>query len=181
MHTLRTDPAPADQAAERPESIPADGEGLRTLLRQMPSPVVLVTCVGEDGPRGATIGSFVSASLAPPMVTFNVTCGTRFHDALETAPSFAVHLLASEQAPLATRFAIPDLEDQLEEVSHALTPKGLPLLDDTLGVLLCRPHARVLVGDHTLVIGHVEEILPGREGDPLLYFQQSYRGVGAEV
>ena len=175
------DPAPADHAAERPESVPADGEGLRGLLRQMASPVVVVTCVGEGGPRGATIGSFTSASLAPPLVTFNVTHGTRFHEALEAAPSFAVHLLASDQAALATRFAIPDLDDQLDAVSHARTPRGLPLLEGTLGVLLCRPHARATAGDHTLVVGRVEEIVPGREGEPLLYFRQSYRGVGAEV
>ena len=147
----------------------------------MASPVVLVTCVGASGPRGATIGSFTSASLAPPLVTFNVTCGTRFSEALEEAPSFAVHLLASDQADLATRFAIPDLEDQLDDVAHTRTPLGLPLLSGTLGVLLCRPQARVAAGDHTLVVGRVEEIVPGGEGEPLLYFRQSYRGVGGEV
>ncbi|MEL6616029.1 MAG: flavin reductase family protein [Bacteroidota bacterium] len=181
MQTPVHDPAPADQAAEFPESVPADGEGLRGLLRQMASPVVVVTCRGESGPRGATIGSFASASLSPPLVTFNVTHGTRFHEAIETAESFAVHLLASDQSEVATRFAIPDLDAQLDTVDHAFTARGLPLLDGTLGVLLCRPQARVEAGDHTLVVGRVEEILPGREGEPLLYFQQSYRGVGREV
>ncbi|OZC01941.1 flavin reductase family protein [Rubricoccus marinus] len=181
MDATPHDPAPTDQAAERPGSVPADGESLRETLRQWASPVVVVTCVGARGARGATIGSFASASLAPPLVTFNVTHGTRFHEALETAPSFAVHLLASEQADTAARFAIPDLEDQLEDIAHWPTSRGLPLLDGTLGILLCRPHARVEIGDHTLVVGRVEEIVPGREGDPLLYLQQSYRGVGAEV
>ena len=78
------------------------------------------------GPRGATIGSFASASLAPPLVTFNVTHGTRFHEALQTAPSFAVHLLAEDQAPLASRFAAPDLDAQLDGVAHTRTPLGLP-------------------------------------------------------
>ncbi len=181
MSTAAHDPAPADQAAERPESIPADGAGLRDVLRQMASPVVVVTCVGARGPRGATIGSFASASLSPPLVTFNVTHGTRFHEALQTAPSFAVHLLASDQSETATRFAIPDLDDQLEDIAHQPTARGLPLLDGTLGILLCRPHATAEAGDHTLVIGRVEEIMPGREGEPLLYLQRSYRGIGAEV
>lgn len=181
MHPPVHDPAPADQAAERPESVPASGDSLRSLLRQMASPVVVVTCRGARGPRGATIGSFASASLSPPLVTFNVTHGTRFHETLETAESFAVHLLAADQSEIATRFAIADLDEQLDAVDHTVTARGLPLLSDTLGVLLCRPQARVEVSDHTLVVGRVEEILPGREGEPLLYFQQSYRGVGREV
>lgn len=178
---IRTDPAPADQAAEHPDSIPADGEGLREALRGMASPVVVVTCVGEEGARGATIGSFTSASLAPPLVTFNVTHETRFHRALASAPSFAVHLLAEDQAALASHFAIADLDDQLAAVEHALTPNGLPLLPGTLGILLCRPHRRVEAGDHTLVVGRVEERIEGREAGPLLYFRQTYRGVGQEV
>ncbi|MEM1053928.1 MAG: flavin reductase family protein [Bacteroidota bacterium] len=174
-------PAPADHAAQRPESIPADGEGLREALRGMASPVVVVTCVGAEGPRGATIGSFTSASLAPPLVTFNVTHGSRFHEALTEAESFAVHLLADDQSDLATRFATPGLDDQFGGVVHTLTPRGLPLLDSTLGVLLCRPAGRMDAGDHSLVLGRVEERIPGREAGPLLYFRQSYRGVGDEV
>ena len=174
-------PAPADQAAAHPASVPADGESLREALRGLASPVVVVTCRGERGPRGATIGSFTSASLAPPLVTFNVTHGTRFHEALAHTPGFAVHLLAADQASLATRFAIADLDDQLEGVEHASTRLGLPLLPGTMGILLCRPHARFDVGDHTLVVGRVEEMIPGRDGEPLLYFRQSYRGVGGKV
>ena len=179
LHT--PDPAPADQAPERPGSIPADGEGLREALRGMASPVVVVTCAGADGTRGATIGSFASASRAPPLVTFNVTHETRFHRALAAAPSFAVPLLAEDQAALASHFAVPDLDDQLDGIEHALTDRGLPLLSGTLGILLCRPHGRAEAGDHTIVVGRVEERVPGREAGPLLYFQQSYRGVGREV
>ena len=178
---MRAHPAPADQAAEHPESVPADGEGLRGLLRHMASPVVVVTCVGASGARGATIGSFASASLAPPMVTFNVTRGTRLHDALGTAPGFAVSLLAADQAATATRFAVPDLEDQFDGVEHARTPLGLPVLRGTMGTLLCRVRARVDAGDHTVIVGEVEEIAPGEGGEPLLYYRQSYRGVGREV
>ncbi|MEM6326936.1 MAG: flavin reductase family protein [Bacteroidota bacterium] len=178
---MHTHPAPADEASEFPESVPADGEGLRETLRGMASPVVVVTCRGADGPRGATIGSFTSASLAPPLVTFNVTRGTRFHRALLEAPSFAVHLLAETQAALATHFAVPDVDNQLATVDHTTTPHGLPLLSGTLGVLLCRFHGRTEVGDHSLIVGRVEERIPGHEAGPLLYFQQSYRGVGGEV
>ena len=60
-------------------------------------------------------------------------------------------------------------------------PDGPPLLRGTLGVLLCRPHARVEAGDHTVWIGRVEKIVDGAGRAPLLYYRQSYRAVGDEV
>ena len=176
----QTHPAPADQAPELP-ALPADGAGLRGALRRFASPVVVVTCAAPDGPHGATIGSFTSVSLAPPLVSFNVTHGTRLHDALRAAPSFAVHLLGAHQAEVAALFARSDLdgEAQLARVPHRLSPRGLPVVRDTLGVLLCRRHDAVEAGDHTLVIGRVEEILDAEaEGSPLLYLEGAYRGVG---
>lgn len=73
------------------------------------------------GPRGATIGSFTSVALSPPLVSFNVTQGTRFHDALADGAHVAIHLLASDQAAVASHVAIPDLdgEAQLAPFVHA--------------------------------------------------------------
>ena len=175
-------PPPADRAPERPAAVPASGEALRRSLRDLPSPVVVVTVDGPDGPRGATIGSFTSVSLDPPLVSFNVTHGTGFHGALAAADTWAVHLLAASQADVAERFAVPDLDGaaQLAPFAHA-RGDGPPLLAGTLGILVCRPRARFEAGDHTVVIGEVAGIVEGAGRDPLLYYRQSYRGVGERV
>ena len=177
------DPAPTDQAAAHPEAVAATGEALRKALRDVASPVVVVTTEAPDGPRGATIGSFTSVSLDPPLVSFSVTHGTQMHDALAATDVFAVHLLEAGQADLAAHFAIPDLgsDAQLAPFSHTRAPGVPPLLDGALGVLLCHTTARVEAGDHTLYLGEVTELIPGRPGQPLLYYRQSYRGVGEEV
>lgn len=177
------DPAPADQTARSPGTVPATGARLREALRAVASPVVVVTVAPPDGPRGATIGSFTSVALSPPLVSFNVTQGTRFHDALADGAAVAIHLLASDQADVAMHFAIADLdgEAQLEPFAHA-RPDGLPpVLEGTLGVLHGRIERGVAVGDHTLVLVRVEHLAPGTEGEPLLYYRQSYRGVGQDV
>ncbi|MFN3597834.1 MAG: flavin reductase family protein, partial [Rubricoccaceae bacterium] len=166
------------------EALPPEGEALRVALRRMASPVVVVTTEGARGPRGATIGSFTSVSLAPPLVSFNVTRRTQLHTALAEASVFAVHLLAADQAALAAHFALPDQSGAaqfapFEHVRHAGRP---PLLAGTLGVLVCRPAGRFEAADHTVMLGEVTEIVPGREdAPPLLYYAQSYRGVGEEV
>ena len=175
-------PAPADQAPEHPEAVEATGDALRATLRDHAAPVVVVTARGGAGPRGATIGSFASVSLDPPLVSFNVTHGTGFHAAVSGAEAWAVHLLAAAQAAVAERFARPDLDGpaQLAPFGH-VRGDGPPLLRDTLGILLCRPHAQFEAGDHTVFVGEVTGVVAGSGRDPLLYYRQSYRGVGERV
>ena len=177
-----TTPPPADREPECPETVPASGEALRHVLRAFPSPVVVVTTETDGGPRGATIGSFTSVSLDPPLVSVNVTHGTQLHAALADAEDWAVHLLAADQADVAAHFAVPDLdgEDQLAPFGHVRGP-GPPLLRGSLGVLLCTPHARFEAGDHTVFVGEVTHVVEGAGREPLLYYQQTYRGVGGEV
>ncbi|MEM1114939.1 MAG: flavin reductase family protein [Bacteroidota bacterium] len=171
--------APTDQAAERPEAVAATGDALRTMLQGVASPVVVVT-VAE---RGATIGSFASVALDPPLVSFNVTHGTRFHEAVTSASVWAVHLLDASQADVADRFARPDLDGptQLAPFAHVRAASGPALLRGTLGILMCRPHARFEAGDHTVFVGEVEDLIDGAGTEPLLYYRRSYRGIGPEV
>ena len=172
--------APADQAVEHPEAVAATGSALRSLLQGVASPVVVVTV---DGGRGATIGSFTSVSLDPPLVSFNVTHGTRFHDAIGSASVWGVHLLSATQAAVAEHFALPDLDgpELLAPFEHVAPASGPPLLRHTLGILLCRPYTRFEAGDHTVMVGEVEDLIPGAGEAPLLYYRQSYRGIGDEV
>ena len=152
------------------------GAQMRALLRRMASPVTVVTCWDGGNAQGATIGSFASLSLNPPLVSFNVQRQGRFHAAIAAAPRFAIHALAADQAALADRFAesgdkSPDLF--AAGPAHA----AVPLLSGTQGILICRPFAQHRTGDHTLIIGQVTELLPGADAEPLLYQRQRYRTV----
>ena len=173
---------PIDLRPERPAAVPASGDALRRALRDLPTPVVVVTTRAGGAPRGATIGSFTSVSLDPPLVSFNVTHGSALHTALGEGESWAVHLLAARQADVAEHFARPDLDgaDQLAPFAH-VAGDGPPLLRGTLAILMCAPHARFEAGDHTVFVGHVTGIVEGGGHEPLLYYRQSYRGVGDEV
>ena len=179
--TRTADPAPADREAEHPEAVAATGDALREVLRAVASPVVLVTVTEGGETRGATIGSFTSVSLDPPLVSFNVTRGTRLHQSLDTADAFTVHLLAADQAALAAHFARPDLDARAQMAATDVAATDPLRLDGTLGTLACTVTARLRAGDHTVVLGAVTDIAPGRAAAPLLYYQQSYRGVGREM
>ncbi len=153
-------------------------------MRRVPSPVTVVTAKGAEEARGITIGSFVSVSLDPPLITFNVHRKARMHAILTAANRYAVHILRAEQAHLSELFARADLtgEEQFAQVSF--TPAledGLPILNDVLGVLYCTPYAVHVAGDHSIFVGKVAAVALGEEGAPLLYFNRGYYTLGIEA
>lgn len=160
-----------------------DGEGLRRMMRHVPSPVTVVTAAAADGPRGITIGSFASTSLRPPLISFNVSLDAQIYDALTTEGTFAVHVLSEDQAHLADHFATPDLssEEQFEGIAYRTDAVGTPVLLDTLSVMFCDLQAVHAAGDHSIVVGRVEKIEDGAGGKPILYFDRTYRRIGDEV
>ena len=181
-------PAPTDAPVHDGEARPREGgvhgDLLRAVMRRVASPVTVVTAAGGDGPRGATIGSFTSVSLHPPLVSFNVQKGSGLHAALFDADAFAVHLLGDGQADLAEQFALPDLtsEAQFRGVPHAWAGGDAPpVLHGVFGVLHCRRWAIHDAGDHSLFLGEVTLVEEGQASGPLLYYDRSYRAVGDEV
>lgn len=161
-----------------------DGEALRQAMRCVPSPVVVVTAAHETAKRGITIGSFTSVSLDPPLVGFNVAHDASMYSLIMTAPRFAVHILAEDQAHLSKHFAVPDQTstEQFEPVPHTTDSDGTPIIDDVAAVLRCTRHDSVVAGDKTILFGLVNDIqVPRPDAGAVLYYQRSYRGVGSEL
>ncbi|HCR48146.1 MAG TPA: flavin reductase family protein [Rhodothermales bacterium] len=161
-----------------------DGEQLRLMMRSVPSPVVVVTAVHDQDAWGITLGSFTSVSLDPPLISFNVARQSRMHDILALTKQYAVHILSSEDVPLSNRFSDPtrSADTQFEGLLYEASSDGLPLLQGTIGVLLCKPFARHDAGDHSLFIGQVTGTQqPQPHKIPLLYYNRSYRTIGESV
>lgn len=162
-----------------------DGEVLRGVMREVPSPVTVVTVGGSHEMRGITIGSFASTSLRPPLISFNVSRDAQIYDAIVAAERFAVHILSDRQAQLADHFATPEQssEEQFRDLPFRVDPRGVPVLLDTLAVLFCERYEVAEAGDHSIVVGRVMGIETGSEADrkPLLYYNRTYRRVGRQV
>lgn len=152
---------------------------LRSIMRRVPSPVTVVTAAGRSEARGATIGSFTSVSLDPPLVSFNVAKGTQIHAVLHEASHFAVHLLSAQQSDLCAHFALPNVAgaEQLAAVSYHTTRYETPILDAAPAVLHCRMHDTFEVGDHTIVVGKVVTLDERDDTRPILYYDREYRSV----
>ncbi|MFK0281344.1 flavin reductase family protein [Streptomyces sp. NPDC090499] len=125
--------------------------------------VTVVTYTGDDGPRGATMNSFVSVSAEPPLILVSVARRARCHDALLDRP-FCVNVLGAEQEPLARLFA----GAQGVTAPRWAAEASVPRLANPLAWVECEPWRAYDGGDHSLVVGRVTG-LGHRDGDALTY------------
>ncbi len=159
-----------------------DGNSLREIMRHVATPVTVVTFMDGEHPRGVTIGSFVSVSLDPPLIAFNVNHGTTAHAALKVADRLVVNVLSEEQAFLANQFALSDVtsDEQFEPVPIGEVVGRIPVLKDAAAALECVVEAHHDAGDSSIIVARVTGGYAAMDSRPLLYYDRSYREVGQE-
>ncbi|GAA1669813.1 flavin reductase family protein [Nonomuraea sp. NPDC048882] len=148
-----------------------EAEHFRRALAVHASGVVVITAQNDGVPVGLTATSFSSVSLEPPLVSFYVDQSSSTWPWLRTADHFAVNILASDQAEVASRFARKNIDRFAPPTRWRPGPLGAPLLQDVSAHLVCLPYETAEVGDHILVVGLVAEVTTHNPGRPLLYHQ----------
>ena len=161
-------------------SVGASETDLARLAAVLESPDVVITGVtivttrDADGrPTGLTVSAFCSVSLDPPQILVCVDHKSQSYPALRDGGHFAVNFLGDGHEDISRRFATTRL-DKFDGVAHRLSGHGVPLLDGALAQLECRVVSRHVEGDHTILVGLVEDARNGA-GEPLLYYRGKYR------
>ncbi|HKZ54846.1 MAG TPA: flavin reductase family protein [Anaerolineales bacterium] len=154
-------------------------EQLRIVLRRWATGVTLVTSCQGPTRHGMTVNSFTGVSLDPALVLVSLEKTTRTHKMVSATGRFAVSILSLEQEELAQRFggAVPDADDRFAGLAVEMTPQGLPIPRDCLAFLDCQIVGSHSAGTHTVFIAEVLECRVINGGEPLLYFNQDYRGL----
>jgi 3-hydroxy-9,10-secoandrosta-1,3,5(10)-triene-9,17-dione monooxygenase reductase component len=161
--------------AEDSSVTPQEAREFRSVLGRFASGVTVVTAATGGGPVGMTCQSFSSVSLQPPLVMFVPAKTSRAWPAMRTAGHFTVNLLAAVQEGLSNQFAAKGA-DKFARVSWVPSPStGAPRLDGCLAWIDCTIHAVHEAGDHYLVLGRVQELVPGPAEEPLLFYRSVYR------
>lgn len=154
--------------------------GLRRACACFATGITVATVEGRDGkPHGLTLNSFVSVSLAPPLVLISIAHKASSHGPFSSATAFAINVLGEEQEALSARFASSH-PNRFEGVEWAPGVTGAPVLAGVLAVLECEMWQRVEAGDHTLCLGLVRRV-ECRDGQPLIYFASRYRKLADPV
>lgn len=132
-----------------------DSDRFRQALGTFTTGVTIITTVDAAGNDiGVTANSFNSVSLAPPMVLWSLARNSTNIATFLAARHFAVHVLASDQHALATRFSTR-VADRFAGLRPARGADGIPLLDDCAARFECRTAFQYEGGDHVIFVGEV--------------------------
>jgi flavin reductase (DIM6/NTAB) family NADH-FMN oxidoreductase RutF len=146
--------------------------------------VVVITSAGSaaygsgdrSGYLGATVSSFSSVSLDPPLILFSIGRQSKAFSAWQSIDNFAVNILGENQSAISTRFARA-LTDKWDGVSVCPGLADAPLLSDALAWIECRSYAKYDGGDHLIIVGKVLslKVRSGASARPLVFFGGKYR------
>ena len=128
----------------------------REVMGRFPTGVAVVCSrTGGSAIWGLTVNSFTSVSLEPPLILVCIDREAASHDKLIAADTFAVSMLAEDQADVAKRFAAGPAEARFEEVPWREASDGSPVLDGAAAWLECVASGVMPGGDHSIVLGRV--------------------------
>lgn len=169
-------------------------------MRLLTHPVVVLTAHDGTAPRGMTMSSFATLSVAPPapLVTFNIATPSHTLDAILGDPDghFNIHVLSADGrgAGVASRFTrgnAPGLFDGVDYAPGVGEGWRAPVLlgDGVLHVLRCKLASRdapsgglVPVRDHVIVVAEVVDMVAGRgDGFGLAYADRRHRVTGEGI
>ena len=151
----------------------------RDCLGQFATGVAVVTARANNGAKaGITINSFASVSLDPALGLFSVDQRAATHSLFAgECDRFCINILNREQRDLSDLFSSP-VQDRWEDLVFEDDCHGVPKLTGNLATFSCKRHAIHDGGDHSIIVGHVQDISMGNTGDPLLYYGGRYHSLG---
>ena len=155
---------------------PVGPDEYRDAVRFFASGVTIITVAAEGRAHGMTASSFASVSLLPPLIQVSLDKSSRTNSMIQRVGTFAVNILSRGQEDLARTFAGTG-DKTFDDLPHRIGPLGAPLLEGALAWLECRTTEILDAGDHDVLLGEVLGT-GGSDGEPLIYYDRDYRGLG---
>ncbi len=153
---------------------PATAPDLRELFGQAASSTWVVTGRGPHGPIGFTVISVASASLNPPMVTFNVSQAAASLATLRETRKANLQLLSEGQDEVAIRFS-GERHRRFDDPSVWRDgPHGCPDILGVVGRLLVDIHELVDAGDSVVIVAEVTASESDPTRRPLMHHNRRY-------
>ncbi|MGQ0482390.1 MAG: flavin reductase family protein [Pseudonocardia sp.] len=156
-----------------------DPRALRRCFGQFTTGVTVLSYRVGDQVRGATVNSFTSVSVDPPLLLVALARSSQACTALPDA-RFTVNVLRSDQMDVAWQFAgrpRPGLTIAWDPPRGAEDP---PVLTGAVAVFRCRPWRNYDGGDHVLHLGEITDF-ELRGGDPLVFGDGRFVSTGLPI
>jgi flavin reductase (DIM6/NTAB) family NADH-FMN oxidoreductase RutF len=157
-----------------------DPRAFRNVLGQFATGVAIITTDVDAMKLGATVSSFNSVSLEPPLVLFSLARTALSLPQWRQAQALAISVLGEHQTELSNRFANA-AGAKWEGLPDRRARNGAPLPPDVMLHFECRPYAAYEAGDHEIfvveVTGYTQQ-QPGRM--PLVFFSGRYQHLASD-
>lgn len=132
--------------------------------------VTVITTEIDGAAHGMTANAFMSVSLNPKLVLISIGEKAKMLNKIHESGRFAVNILSADQKEISMLFA-GQIKEQ-REIQFARLD-GLPIIENALANVVCNVYSKQAVGDHTIFIGEVTDIVLN-EGEPLTFFEGKY-------
>jgi flavin reductase (DIM6/NTAB) family NADH-FMN oxidoreductase RutF len=148
-----------------------------TVFRSLTNGVYIVTVNDNGQLNGMTTPWVTQLSYEPPLVMVAISPLRKCHEMITNSGQFAVNVLGTDQAELASRFGFTTGRevDKFQGVSTQQTAAANPLLADAFAYIDCELVETLAAGDHSLFIGQVvgAELLDPA-ASPLIFNPEDY-------
>ena len=135
---------------------------------------IVTTQNAASEPYGLTATAFTSVSLDPLLILVCLSNHLSGLKAFEESNQLGVNILAADQEDLSNHFAQPGTDRSKGPYLRGKT--GVPVLANVIARLECEVTARYPGGDHTIIMGRVENAeVVNPEKNPLLFYESRYR------
>ena len=140
---------------------------LRKVAGTFPTGVTVVTTHNEDDAiHGATIGSFLSISLSPPLVGFCIKKEATLFSHLSIGKKVGISILTEDQQTISNQFA----GRNEQSIKIDFEPKnGVNIIKEAHAWYSTQIEQIIPIGDHYLIVCLVQN-LDHRKASPLVYY-----------
>ena len=145
------------------------------ILGRIPSGIFILTVRHEDQETGMLASWVQQAGFTPPSVTVAVKQGRYVADWLTARAPLVLNLLAADQKSLLGHFGRGfDLgQPAFEGLAIQRCPRGVPVLEDSVGHLECQVTSHLDSGDHRLFLTEVTGGTLKRDVEPIIHIRKS--------
>jgi flavin reductase len=149
-----------------------DTRTFRNALGRFATGVIVLTVGPRRTPHAMTANAFMSGSLEPPLVVISVGQTARMHMRLAGARRVGVSVLTHAQESVSRHFAgqtVRGFAPTFQEL------RGVPVVAHAAVMIAARIEHRYRCGDHTLIVGEVEDLVLNAAAPPLVFYEGRYR------
>ena len=146
---------------------------LRSVLGKFTTGVAIITCFENNTPIGATVNSFSSVSLSPPLVLWSMSNSSNTGNVFKKNRYCTVNILSGYQKDLALKFA-KSSKDKFNGVKYLSNNYKAPHIENCLAYIECSIENDYPGGDHIIFLGKVNKFY-SNNSEPLIFFDGEFR------